>query len=39
VNNVETLIAAAQIALHGGDWFRALGTAALGGHQGALGLR
>ncbi|MCK6572391.1 NAD(P)H-dependent oxidoreductase subunit E, partial [Myxococcota bacterium] len=27
VNNVETLIAAAQIALHGADWFRALGTA------------
>jgi [NiFe] hydrogenase diaphorase moiety large subunit len=27
VNNVETLIVAAQIALHGADWFRALGTA------------
>ena len=26
VNNVETLIAAAQIALHGGAWFRTLGT-------------
>jgi [NiFe] hydrogenase diaphorase moiety large subunit len=26
VNNVETLIAAAQIAVHGGAWFRAVGT-------------
>ncbi|HSN70939.1 MAG TPA: NADH-ubiquinone oxidoreductase-F iron-sulfur binding region domain-containing protein, partial [Steroidobacteraceae bacterium] len=26
VNNVETLCAAALIAVHGGDWYRALGT-------------
>jgi [NiFe] hydrogenase diaphorase moiety large subunit len=27
VNNVETFVAAASIALHGGDWFAAVGTA------------
>jgi [NiFe] hydrogenase diaphorase moiety large subunit len=27
VNNVETFCAAALIAIHGGDWYRALGTA------------
>lgn len=27
VNNVETFCAAAHIALHGGQWFRAIGTA------------
>jgi [NiFe] hydrogenase diaphorase moiety large subunit len=27
VNNVETFCAAALIALHGGDWYRAIGTA------------
>ncbi len=27
LNNVETLVAAAQIAIHGADWFRKLGTA------------
>ena len=27
INNVETFCAAALIALHGGDWYRALGTA------------
>ncbi len=26
VNNVETLCAAALVAVHGGDWYRALGT-------------
>jgi [NiFe] hydrogenase diaphorase moiety large subunit len=26
VNNVETLVASAQIALHGADWFRSVGT-------------
>ena len=26
VNNVETFIAAAHIAVHGGDWFRTVGT-------------
>ncbi len=26
VNNVETLVAAALIATHGGDWYRAIGT-------------
>lgn len=27
VNNVETFCAAALVALHGGDWYRAIGTA------------
>ncbi|MCC7383350.1 MAG: NAD(P)H-dependent oxidoreductase subunit E [Deltaproteobacteria bacterium] len=26
VNNVETFVAAAHISVHGGDWFRAVGT-------------
>ncbi|MEZ5536776.1 MAG: NAD(P)H-dependent oxidoreductase subunit E [Thiolinea sp.] len=31
VNNVETFMAAAGIAVHGGDWFRVAGTADSGG--------
>ena len=37
VNNVETFCAAALIALHGGDWYRAHRHAALGRHQAAVG--
>ena len=33
VNNVETFIAAAQIALHGASWFKASGTAASAGSK------
>ena len=39
VNNVETLCAAALIAVHGGDWYRALGTLEVVRHQDPLGRR
>jgi [NiFe] hydrogenase diaphorase moiety large subunit len=33
VNNVETLVAAAQVAVHGADWFRAVGSAESAGSK------